>query len=76
MNNTMRQIAGALGTAVLITIMTNSSSGAENEMGGSIAGVNTSFTVAALLAAVGLILSLFLSRSRSEKEVKVVINSK
>jgi hypothetical protein len=62
MNNTMRQITGALGTAILITIMTNSSSGAEKGMDGSINGVNMSFMVATLLAAIGMIDDLNLQR--------------
>ncbi|MCF6409622.1 MDR family MFS transporter [Pseudalkalibacillus salsuginis] len=75
MNNTMRQIAGALGTAILITIMTNSSSGNGKRMDGSIDGVNMSFMVATILAAIGMILSIFLRRSEP-KEVGTVTNSK
>ena len=65
MTNTMRQIAGALGTAVLITIMTSSAYGGGENVQGSIHGVNVSFAAAALLAAAGVILSFFL-RAKNE----------
>src|SRR5699024_10063604 len=56
MNNTFRQVAGSIGTAVLVTIM--STSAIPNEgVTGEIHGVNVSFIVAAAAAFVGFILS-------------------
>lgn len=56
MNNTFRQVAGSIGTAVLVTIM---STGAIPDEGvnGIIHGVNISFIVAAVTAIAGFLLS-------------------
>ncbi|MFC3418768.1 MDR family MFS transporter [Salinicoccus hispanicus] len=65
MNNTMRQIAGAVGTALLVSIMThtgNPSAGLE----GMIEGVNTAFLVAAIISLVGLLLSFALRKPTSQ----------
>ncbi|WP_017549503.1 DHA2 family efflux MFS transporter permease subunit [Salinicoccus carnicancri] len=56
MNNTMRQVAGAVGTALLVSIMTNTmipEQGAE----GMIRGVNISFMFAGGLALIGFFLA-------------------
>ena len=56
MNNTMRQVAGAVGTALLVSIMTNTmipEQGAE----GMIRGVNISFMFAGGLALIGFLLA-------------------
>lgn len=66
MNNTMRQVAGAVGTALLITVMTNNfiiDEGAK----GMIHGVNVSFIVAGIFAIIGLVLSFFLKGARPKK---------
>ncbi|WP_020007196.1 MDR family MFS transporter [Salinicoccus albus] len=65
MNNTFRQIAGSIGTAVLITIM--STAAIPNEgVSGSIHGVNVSFIVAGLAAFLGFLLSFKLKESKQE----------
>ncbi|MCR8847542.1 DHA2 family efflux MFS transporter permease subunit [Rossellomorea sp. SC111] len=63
MNNTMRQVSGAVGTALLVTVMTTS---AEPSRGleGMIHGVNVSFIVAGITAIAGLILSFFVKSGR------------
>lgn len=63
MNNTMRQVAGAVGTALLITVMTNNFIPDEG-VEGMIHGVNVSFIVAAIFAITGLVLSFFIKNSR------------
>lgn len=63
MNNTFRQVSGAIGTAILVTIMATTSipnSGVE----GLIRGVNMSFYVAAGVSVLGLVLSFFLKNTR------------
>ncbi|GAA5417821.1 fatty acid resistance protein FarB [Paraliobacillus ryukyuensis] len=65
MNNTMRQVAGAMGTALLVSVMTNSAHPAEG-LNGAIHGVNVSFIVAGCIAIAGLILSFFV---KSKKQI-------
>ncbi|CAD2074857.1 Multidrug export protein EmrB [Jeotgalicoccus aerolatus] len=63
LNNTMRQIGGSLFTALFITIMTGVAfniSGGVPDADAEITGVNWTFKVAAALAAIGLVLALFL----------------
>ncbi len=55
MNNTFRQISGAVGTAVLVTITITAAS--SNSVAGAIHGVNIAFLVAGFIAAFGLLLS-------------------
>ena len=55
MNNTFRQISGAIGTAVLVTITITAASGPS--IAGAIQGVNTAFLIAGCIAAFGLVLS-------------------
>ncbi|MFD1040457.1 DHA2 family efflux MFS transporter permease subunit [Virgibacillus byunsanensis] len=67
MNNTMRQIAGAVGTALLVTVMTTSAipdAGVE----GLIHGVNVSFIVAGIFAIIGLILAFFIRKPEPRTE--------
>ncbi len=56
MNNTLRQIAGAVGTAILVTVMTTTSLD-NGTVSGAIQGVNTSFLITGFVLAGGLILS-------------------
>lgn len=69
MNNTMRQVSGSVGTALLVTIMMNQ---AKPELGveGAIHGVNVSFIFAGVLVLIALVLALFI-RDR-EKVVEQV----
>lgn len=63
MSNTMRQVAGAVGTALLVSIMTNTMRPAEGTEG-MIHGVNMSFLFAGILAFVGFVLAFKLRRTR------------
>lgn len=70
MINTMRQVAGSIGTAVLISIMRSTSA---NSYGmappeAMINGVNTAFIVANVLAFIGLFLSLFIKNNRPQRK--------
>lgn len=56
MNNTFRQIAGSVGTAVLVTIMVTAAVPNQG-VSGMIQGVNTSFIVAGFISLLGLLLS-------------------
>jgi EmrB/QacA subfamily drug resistance transporter len=67
MNNTMRQVAGAVGTAVLVTVMTNYSVPAAG-VSGLIHGVNISFIVAGIIASIGLLLSFFIKNKQAKVE--------
>lgn len=61
MNNTMRQVAASVGTAVLVTVMTNNALDADTHgMAGLVHGVNVSFVVAGIIAVGGIALSLFI----------------
>ncbi|PFG29797.1 EmrB/QacA subfamily drug resistance transporter [Paramicrobacterium agarici] len=67
MNNTMRQIAGSIGTAVLITIMTSTALDPETfGTQGMIHGVNVSFIVAASLGVASIIMAPFIKDYRRE----------
>ena len=59
MNNTMRQVAGAVGTALLVSIMTGTMK-PEEGVEGMIHGVNVSFFFATTLAFIGFILAFWL----------------
>ncbi|WP_373895420.1 MDR family MFS transporter [Virgibacillus sp. CBA3643] len=63
MNNTMRQVAGAVGTALLVTVMTTGAIPDEG-VSGMIHGVNVSFIVAGITAIIGLVLSFFIKNTR------------
>ncbi|MDD2556293.1 MAG: DHA2 family efflux MFS transporter permease subunit [Syntrophaceticus sp.] len=63
MNNTMRQVAGAVGTALLVTVMTSNAL-PEQGVNGLIHGVNVSFAVAGISAGIGLLLALLIKRGR------------
>lgn len=70
MNNTMRQVAGAVGTALLVTVMTNSAL-PEQGVQGMIHGVNVSFIVAGVFAIIALVLSLFIKTESNKESVKL-----
>lgn len=73
--NTLQQVAGAVGTAVSITIMSISTASfvttngitAENEFKGSILGVQHALTFALALAIIALVLSFFIKRIQEDK---------
>src|SRR5699024_10878525 len=63
MNNTLRQVAGAVGTALLVTVMTTNEI-PEQGVSGLIHGVNVSFIVAGIAAVIALIMAFFIKNSR------------
>lgn len=63
MNNTMRQVAGSVGTALLVTIMTKAAI-PEQGVEGMIRGVNVSFIVAGIFAIIALILAFFVRNTK------------
>lgn len=66
MNNTFRQMAGAIGTAVFITIMSVSAI-PQDGITGIIHGVNVTFIIATAISAIGLLLSFKLSDDSKPK---------
>lgn len=68
MNNTMRQVSGAVGTALLVTVMTTAAQPARG-VAGLVHGVNVSFIVAGISAIIGLFLAFFV-KDKSPKRVK------
>jgi EmrB/QacA subfamily drug resistance transporter len=68
MNNTMRQVSGAVGTALLVTVMTTAAQ-PDRGMEGLVHGVNVSFIVAGISAVVGLFLAFFV-KDKKPKRVK------
>jgi len=68
LNNTMRQIAASVGTAVLVTVMTAAARDPEEHgAAGLVHGANVSFLVAGIIGVVGIIGSFFIRESRPEK---------
>lgn len=65
MNNTFRQVSGAIGTAMLVTVM-GTAAIPEDGLPGLIHGVNISFLVAAIIAVIGLVLSFYLKNTRTQ----------
>ncbi|MFN2746649.1 MDR family MFS transporter [Bacillus sp. z60-18] len=70
MNNTMRQIGGSIGTAVLISVMSTSTKHAStsNPLNAVVHGMNSAFIVAAVLALIGFILSFTLKKKPQKQE--------
>ncbi|MFC4559075.1 DHA2 family efflux MFS transporter permease subunit [Virgibacillus kekensis] len=65
MNNTMRQIAASIGTAILVTVMTAAAidSSPDADPSQMIPGVNMAFLVATGLSLCALVLAFFIKRS-------------
>lgn len=71
--NTLQQLGGAIGVAVLITVLTITSDPAAGSGGGSLAGVQGAFTAAAVIAAAAVVGALFLpGRARTSGPAPVV----
>lgn len=70
MNNTMRQIAASIGTAVLVTVMTANAlaEGSNIDPTGQIHGVNMAFYIATGLSFVGLILAFYIKGTTPSEE--------
>lgn len=65
MTNTLRQVAASIGTAVIITVMTISTTSAESNPTinhPSIHGANVAFMVLTIISAVGIFLSFFIEK--------------
>ncbi|GAY78937.1 multidrug resistance protein [Sporolactobacillus inulinus] len=63
MNNTMRQVAGSIGTAILFTVMASTALDPKKfGVNGLIHGIDIAFTVATLLCGVALILTFFVKK--------------
>ncbi|MGY8609158.1 MDR family MFS transporter [Bacillus altitudinis] len=77
MNNTMRQMGGSIGTAVLVSIMSSSAANAalSDPMKSAVHGMNTSFIVSGAIAVIGLVLSFFLKEKRENKMMKQELSS-
>ncbi len=69
-NNTLRQVAGSLGTAVLVSIcgvVTASNTEAMGELHANILGVNAAFGASTLLCVIGLILTISFVKVKPEE---------
>lgn len=64
-NNTFRQVSGAIGTAVLVTIMATAAIPGEGVQG-AIHGVNVAFIVATIISLLGFILTFMTGRFKTE----------
>ncbi|SHM41700.1 MDR family MFS transporter [Gracilibacillus kekensis] len=69
MNNTMRQMSGAIGTALLVSIMMNQAIPAQG-LSGMLFGVNISFLVAGIISTVGFVLAFFIKNSIPDTSVE------
>ncbi|MGB7998704.1 MAG: DHA2 family efflux MFS transporter permease subunit [Anaerobacillus sp.] len=67
MNNTMRQVSGAVGTALLVTVMSQAAEPARG-VEGLVHGVNVSFIVAGITGIIGLILAFFIRKPKPVEE--------
>ncbi len=68
-SNTLRQVAGSIGTSIIITIMSKSSasSGLTNPLKASVYGMNASFISVAALTLVGTIIAFFVVKKKEPK---------
>lgn len=69
-NNTLRQVAGSIGTSIIVTLMSKASgsSGLADPLKAQVYGMNISFASTAFLTLVGLIIAFFVVK---KKEVKI-----
>ncbi|MDQ0149520.1 MDR family MFS transporter [Eubacterium multiforme] len=72
-NNTLRQIAGSIGTALLVTVMSKAtiSSGIKNSELASIHGMNVAFGVSALLSFIALVIAIIVVKKKGEGDTKL-----
>ena len=65
-NNTLRQVAGSIGTSIIITIMskTSASSNISNPLKATVHGMNMSFLSTAVLTLIGVVLTFFVIKSK------------
>ncbi len=72
-NNTLRQVSGSLGTALLVSIdtfVTGTASGTMDPVQAGILGVNAAFVAAVVLSAMALVLTIVFVKNRPE-DVKI-----
>ena len=64
--NTLRQVAGSIGTSMIITLMTKASaySGYANPTEASVFGMNVSFAAVGILTAIGIALAFFTVKNK------------
>ncbi|WP_195990036.1 MDR family MFS transporter [Clostridium sp. D53t1_180928_C8] len=69
-NNTLRQVAGSIGTSIIVTLMSKASisSGYTDPAKAQVYGMNISFASTAALTLIGLIIAFFVIK---KKEIKV-----
>lgn len=69
-NNTLRQVAGSIGTSIIITIMSKASaaSGIVDPIKATVHGMNVSFACTGVLTFIGLVIAFFLVK---KKEISV-----
>lgn len=82
MNNTMQQVSGAIGTALLVTVMSNQTQIHASElikagngemsqqimMKAMLEGINDAFFVSVFIAGLGLLLSFFIKRAKPTED--------
>ena len=72
LNNTFRQVAGSLGTAILVTVMsiaTSCQAASMAEMEAMTFGINTSYMCSTVLTIIGLVLTIVYVK-KPKNEVK------
>ena len=73
-NNTLRQVAGSLGTAIIIAVSTQVQNFATPEFGaaqGTMFGINAAFLVCTLLCLIGLVMTIVLVKDKPGEEEAV-----
>ncbi|QGH33007.1 DHA2 family efflux MFS transporter permease subunit [Gracilibacillus salitolerans] len=70
MDNTLRNVSASVGTAIIVTVLTQAESIAEQsgDLYPGIAGANMAFLVLSIITLIGLILSFFIKKSRPYEE--------
>lgn len=75
MNDTMRQVGGSIGTAVLVTVMANNitmTANGDPTPAGAIEGVNAAFMFATILALIGIIRAFFVKGTKMGDNKEIV----
>ena len=73
-NNTLRQVAGSLGTAIIIAVSTQVQNFATPEFGaaqGTMFGINAAFLVCTLLCLISLVMTIVLVKNKPGEEEAV-----
>ncbi|MFJ8234201.1 MDR family MFS transporter [Ureibacillus sp. NPDC094379] len=60
--NTLQQVAGAIGTAIAVTVMSITANGYENPLTGLVEGVQNSILLGLIISVVAFVLSFFIKR--------------